>query len=452
MKLRTLVVSLLMVAASICVSSQTYSRMDFSLQTAQGQAVAGATVNVYTQTAWGVQGTTPATLYLTANGTVLTSPPVTDGTGHAYAYAAFPANGYTVQYSSPYTNTTTYLDQVTESYYPSVTVTPYAVAVGGATAGSPLTSVPIGAAGLPLLSGGPSAYPVFGVLGIPGGGSGANTSQGAATNIVDGNEVKPSSIATNQQILNPPASGPSTALIQSALVGTANDIYLAPGVYTTDRLSLNRSNVTIHGAGEGITILQSVCPLALTPQYGSSGGLFYVWPTSGSLTNVSVKDLTMIGCDSTVPVTSVTFDGTNAIITANQHLTAGQNVSFNGLVGGKTPSMNGGGDWTVLSTGLSSTQFEVTFGVPADGPFAQTTANYWLWNGSIVNYPLRQGVIIDGCNNCSVVNVDVENMGGESILFAPSLVGDNALAQNDYVLGGAGNSISSNFSYGGSLH
>lgn len=250
------------------------------------------------------------------------------------------------------------------------------------------------------------------------------------------------------QVLFPPASGASTSLIQSALNGTANEVYLSAGTYTSDRLSLNRSNVTVQGAGQGVTIIQAACPLTLSPQEGGSGGLFYAWPTSGSLSNVHVKDATLIGCDSTVNITSVTLSGTVATITATNTLTAGENVGFNGLVGGATVALNGGGFWTVLSAGLSGSQFEVSYTSTAGGPYTQTAANFWLWNGTAVTYPTHQGIVLDGCYSCSVENVAVENMGAESILFDPSAIGDSPVAQNDTVVGGAGNSISSNFAYG----
>lgn len=89
-----------------------YGRMDFSLQNAQGQAIAGATVNVYTQAACGTPTTgTLATLYPAANGgTPIVQPLITDGFGHAFAYAS--AACYTYVYNSPYTGQLTYIDQV----------------------------------------------------------------------------------------------------------------------------------------------------------------------------------------------------------------------------------------------------------------------------------------------------------------------------------------------------
>jgi len=119
----------------------TYARMDFSLQNAQGQAIAGATVNVYTQAACGAASSgTLATLYSTATGTSLSQPLSTDGFGHAYAYMA--SGCYTVVYYSQYTGTLTYQDQVPQSTTngtvssPGLTSGVYPIATGAQTIGN----------------------------------------------------------------------------------------------------------------------------------------------------------------------------------------------------------------------------------------------------------------------------------------------------------------------------
>lgn len=94
--------------------AQTYGRMDFSLQNAQGQAISGATVNVYSQPACGQAATlTPAgraQLYSSPSGGPITQPLFTDGFGHAAAYLA--TGCVTVVYYSPFTGTITYPDQI----------------------------------------------------------------------------------------------------------------------------------------------------------------------------------------------------------------------------------------------------------------------------------------------------------------------------------------------------
>lgn len=240
-----------------------------------------------------------------------------------------------------------------------------------------------------------------------------------------------------------------TPKLQSFLSDTStNDIYLGPGTYTSDRLSLNRSNITLHGAGKGITNIQATCPFSNSPQYGSSGGLFYGWPLSGSLSNVHIKDVSFLGCNSSSPITSVSLDGTDATITATNTLSTGNYVVFNMLTGGAVPALNGGGPYTVISSGLSSSQFKVAYTGASGGPYAQSGAYFATTNSAGEGDATKQGIVLDGCNYCSVEDVAVSNMGGESILFAPSLIGDYPIARNDDIIGGTNDSISSNFAYG----
>jgi hypothetical protein len=103
--------TLAILLSSIPAIAQTYGRMDFSLQNAQGQAIAGATVTVQTQTGGcGGAASTNATLYpSSAGGTPLVQPLHTDGFGHIYAYTA--SSCYTVSYDSPSTGILTFADQ-----------------------------------------------------------------------------------------------------------------------------------------------------------------------------------------------------------------------------------------------------------------------------------------------------------------------------------------------------
>jgi hypothetical protein len=96
-----------------CAVAQIYGRMDFYLTSTQGQAISGGIVTVYNQSACGAPATTLAALYTSTSGGAWTGNPgqaTTNGFGHASAYAAI--NCYTVIYSSPYTGTQTYIDQV----------------------------------------------------------------------------------------------------------------------------------------------------------------------------------------------------------------------------------------------------------------------------------------------------------------------------------------------------
>jgi len=109
---RILFIALLILGARC--GAQTYGRLQFQLANNQGQAIAGATVTVYSQPSCGAAQTGTATIYPAATGgTPLPQPLYTDGNGQSFAYATVAC--YTVQYSSPYTGTQTYIDQVPQS-------------------------------------------------------------------------------------------------------------------------------------------------------------------------------------------------------------------------------------------------------------------------------------------------------------------------------------------------
>ncbi|MDR5729450.1 MAG: hypothetical protein RB191_18710, partial [Terriglobia bacterium] len=89
---------------------QSYGRLNFQLQTAQGQAVSGATIYVYSETACGSAAGAQAQLYSSATGGPIGQPLYTNGLGQQSAYAA--PGCVTVVYSSPYTGQLTYPDQL----------------------------------------------------------------------------------------------------------------------------------------------------------------------------------------------------------------------------------------------------------------------------------------------------------------------------------------------------
>jgi hypothetical protein len=107
----------ILIIAHCALAQTTYGRLDFSLQNAQGQAISGAQINVYTQSTCGAPAGALATLYSTALGPAatapanipLTQPLITDGFGHAFAYTA--QGCVTITYNSPYTGLLTYADQ-----------------------------------------------------------------------------------------------------------------------------------------------------------------------------------------------------------------------------------------------------------------------------------------------------------------------------------------------------
>lgn len=108
----------LAVLAPVSLLAQNYGRMDFSLTTAQGQAVAGASVFVYTESACGQPAVALAVMYMSPTGGVITPQAngaqlLTDGTGHTAGY--LPVACYTVTYSGNNVTTKTLADQVPQS-------------------------------------------------------------------------------------------------------------------------------------------------------------------------------------------------------------------------------------------------------------------------------------------------------------------------------------------------
>ena len=113
--LRRLAWGFIFAIAPLVAFGQTYGRMEFSLQNAQGQAISGASINVYTQTAGGAGNCggpagSQAQLFHTSAGQPMIQPLHTDGFGHNYAYMVA-GLCYTVTYNSPSTGLLTYVDQ-----------------------------------------------------------------------------------------------------------------------------------------------------------------------------------------------------------------------------------------------------------------------------------------------------------------------------------------------------
>jgi Right handed beta helix region len=109
-----------------CAFAQ-YGQLQFQLNSSQGQAISGATINVYTESSCGVSTGTAAMLYPSSSGgTPLSQPLYTNGFGYANAYSA--QGSYTVVYYSPYTGTLTYGCQYSIASIPSI---PVGIAQGG---------------------------------------------------------------------------------------------------------------------------------------------------------------------------------------------------------------------------------------------------------------------------------------------------------------------------------
>jgi len=262
----------ILILGAYCASAQTYGRLDFSLQNAQGQAISGAQINVYTQASCGATAGALATLYPTATGgTPLTQPLLTDGFGHQFAYMT--AGCVTVVYNSPYTGTLTYPDQQPQ--------------IGGGCAGSNT---------------------------ISSGCTAATTAAGAAANIVNGNPIAPSSIAQNVAIL-PAGSQPSGTLAAALTTYGANTEIILPPSYSetvATQIAMNAANVTLK-CEPGATLTQSSSL------------------TTAAMIAVTANNVTITGCNinaNSVNLNSL-FVGTVYIAPGVSNFTASYNNMYN---------------------------------------------------------------------------------------------------------------------------
>ena len=270
MKLRYLIPLLL----SASTTFAQYGRMDFSLQSAQGQAVAGATVNVYAQPSCGAPFSGPATIYPSATGgTPLTQPLSTDGFGSAFAYA--PTGCYTVVYFSPFTGTRTFVDQVPASPNSSAFyVNGVLVASPNAQAASP--AAPSGHTNCTWQSSGSfvSCYVpnAGGITALTGDGTATGPGSAAFTLATVNSNVGTCGDATHVGQVTLNAKGLTTACTPVAITGgggggvPANVIFASQGNGSVAGCTLN-TNLLTGGGTDATTCLQ-----AQLDWLGSNGG------------------------------------------------------------------------------------------------------------------------------------------------------------------------------------
>ena len=249
------IMALFLVALS--AGAQTYGRLDFALTNAQGQAISGAQVNVYSQAGCGVATTgTQAALYSTASGTTLPQPLYTDGFGHAYAYAL--PGCVTVVYNSSSTGTQTFADQTV--------TTPGGVycQLSGCTLSGPVTAPAIYPSSASSIIVDPRAY---GALCT---GSPANAS-------VDTTGIKSAITYINTQpAQNITLTVPGTCMIDASQ-GLTNFI-------------VTSNNVTVQGPG---TLRLKIPGTPYNQSYAvASGSLVYFWFLEMSGSNATVSRVT----------------------------------------------------------------------------------------------------------------------------------------------------------------
>jgi len=335
----------LICAVAVCLmggvsyAQTTYGQLSFQLQTTLGVAVAGATINVYTQSACGVATTgTVATLYPTAQGgTPLTQPLSTDGYGSGTAYAA--QGCYTVVYSSPQTGTRTFIDQ-------------------NAIAASAIIS---SGSGINQLTGDVTAGPGVGsqvttlatVNGSPGTcGDATHTCQ--VTTNGKGLTTGQSSVAI---------TFPSVPFQSLTTTGSSGAATLLAGVLNIPNYTSPFQSLTTIGSSGAATLLDGVLNI---PSYSGGGGSSPI-PSNASFVWVCTSDCddddTVLASAVTLTAWSTSAGTTTFTNSGNNHFTAGQWVSLRYAT--SWPSCSGFGAGTnctlfqVESSGLSATQFKV---------------------------------------------------------------------------------------------
>ncbi len=152
--------------------------------------------------------------------------------------------------------------------------------------------------------------------------------------------------------------------------GTLTPILLgtAAGSYGSGATVYNRAFV----ANSSLTALQ-VTGSDLPRQYNFEGGWWDRITQVGPATPGTVSASQASGAIASI--TSVTLTGTVAQITASNAYVAGEVGTFAGITGGAATGLNGQ-TLIVLSTGLSSSGFQVAFAGAAGGPYAQSGATF----------------------------------------------------------------------------
>ncbi len=330
--------------------AQSYGRLDFSLQTAQGQAIAGATVNVYTQSACGQPAGALAQAYSSSTGGAISQPITTDGFGHADAY--FSPGCVTVIYYSNYTGTLTYADQnVLLAGVPAAcTIVPIPVSCGGTNATTTAAALAnLGAQG-----------PVYNILSY--GAVGNCTGSGATTSCTDNTTAIQNAINAAYTSggavyfpSSPSATGQTVYYVASTINPKGVSMYGPPGSSGASNYWANNAPVAIRGA-PGKDVFDVV----------AQGATGYVLPHP----SYTVKDLAIL-IDGSVDA-SASFTGRRPGRTCNDVVangtavitSAAQCVFQPGDVG---QAITVGGTTTTIASWQSATQVTLATSITAGG-------------------------------------------------------------------------------------
>lgn len=387
--------TILAIAAFCAVAHAQYGRMDFQLQSAQGQAIAGATVSVYAQPACGSAYSGLATVYPAATGgTPVSNPLTTDGFGEAHGYVA--AGCYTVVYFSQFTGTRTFTDQ-SPSISGGATYPPAGVPQStGSAWGASLSTVGTGLS-LLLPSGTAAAGDyvdgsTFAWTALPfrslttTGTSGAATLSSGVLNIPQYSQI---SGMTAGQV--PIAATASTVTSSKALAGSGAAITTGPTTTTAnDCVKFNDATGTLADAGAacgtgggGVTQIIAGSNVSISPSGGT--GAVTINSATGMSTPVDAQTgttYTLVIGDAPFGFGTVTMNNaaTNTVTVPPNSSVAypvGSMIEFVQLGAGQTTIVAGSGVTIDTPTSLSARAQYSIIGVK------QVATNVWVAYGDL---------------------------------------------------------------------
>lgn len=336
---------------------------DCQLQTATGQAVAGAQVYFLDQPANTTNLTPQAQVYSSSTGGTVTQPLTTNGYGECSAYLA--PGLYTVVYVSPYTGTRVFPDQAVNlpSGGSGIAVNPITQITWPIASGSslPSTLCPTDITGN-LTSGSPTILAVSSFTdvfvgqevtgtGIPAGTliQSVNSSAGSITLTENATTTQTGVSLSFYSVGQPFQNTATNAEYFCSLNGWVDGVQqIVPGDHVTVSPSSGVGVVTINADGNPAPPVGSI-------QFNSAGGFGGVdadW-------NATTANFLTLGLVATSNASAWSCNGTDCTITAANSYVAGQTVILSGFGGGGGNTCLNSTVTPVLSTGLSTAQYEI---------------------------------------------------------------------------------------------
>ena len=364
-------------------------------------------------------------------------------------------------------------------------LTPYAPLFGGTSSTSPMQSLSsLGTSGQALISGGSSALPAYGTLGIGGGGTGATTQAGAFTNIVG-----PGGIITGPFSLTTPlgiasgGSGQTTAnaamtafgITQTGTIGTSSQSDTVTGSFAANSFILPAS-VTV---ASGQSIAQAVAVLiAKSPSGGVVNvpiGSFASGATSEA-SCIQAANISIVGAQEPVVSSDQSqLQGGSIILGPIAFCGANHSMSNLGVDQGPAYVTGGGATYDGIS-GQPPTYTSSTPLLPGDTldhvivlmdlsvanvhaiRCEHETGVYWK-NVALVNtgghgFTVKsQNVVVDGftalgcTTDCTITTSDGNTPLVTNVVWINGVENDEGIDVNGNVVGTEGASVTSHVSY-----